>query len=54
MLDVSDKGESHEAMEEAVLTARVKDSKQNQTVVKERVAAMDMGEKDYMTYQLGQ
>ena len=54
MLDVSGKGESRESMEEAALTARVKDAKQNQTVVKERVTVMGMGEKDYMTYHLGQ
>ena len=32
----------------------VKGAKQNQTVVKERVAVMGLGDNDYMTYHLGQ
>ena len=43
---------------QAALAARVKgdvkDVKQNQTVVKERVAVMGLGENGYMTYHLGQ
>ena len=53
-LDVLAKGEAHTTMETAALAARVKGAKQSKSVVKERVAVMDMGENDYMTYHLGQ
>ena len=54
MLDVLGKGEAHTTMETVSLVTRVKGAKQSKSVVKERVAVMDMGDKDYMTYHLGQ
>ena len=54
MLDVSDQGEVHTVMETSALTAHVKGAKQTQTVVKERVAVMVLGEGDYLSYHLGQ
>ncbi len=54
MLDVSDKGESHSVMETVALVAHVKGTNQSQTVVKERVSVMDLGESGYMSYHLGQ
>ena len=51
MLDVSDKGESHSVMETAAFVAHVKGTNQSQTVVKERVSVMGLGESGYMSYR---